>query len=69
MTPDPRPEQSPVRDPAIPPVVPAVYFAALFAGAWIALAHEILVRQPAAYLDPFGPSRLAVTTDASPPSP
>jgi spermidine synthase len=60
--PGPRPEQSPVRDPAIPPVVPAVYFAVLLAGAWIALAHEILVRQPAAYLDPgFGPPRALVT--------
>jgi len=32
------------RDPGIPPVVPAVYFAVLFIGAWIALAHEVLVR-------------------------
>jgi spermidine synthase len=44
------------------PVVPAVYFAALFTAAWVALAHEVLVRLPAAYLDPgFGPARGLVT--------
>jgi spermidine synthase len=57
-----RPVRPPVHDPGIPPVVPAVYFAILFAGAWIALAHEILVRLLAAYLDPgFGPPRALVT--------
>jgi spermidine synthase len=43
------------------PVVPAVYFAALFAATALALGHEVLVRQLAAYLDPgFGPARAAV---------
>jgi spermidine synthase len=60
-----RPVRAPVRDPGIPPVVPSVYFAVLFIAAWIALAHEVLVRLLGAYLDPgFGPPRLLVTSVA-----
>ena len=55
-------ERAHPREPGVPPVVPAVYFFVLFGGAWVALAHEVLVRQLAAYLDPgFGPPRWLVT--------